>query len=204
MEPSKPQNASVSDPKAHGFLKESAFREYLVRIRNQDSIALSELYDQASGLVYSVAMRILDNVADSEEVVVDVFSQVWKSASTWDLGRGSVTAWLILLARSRALDRARWRKSRTSAETTVEDFQQFEANEPDAEQALSMKQQQARVRSAMSVLTSAQRQSLELAFFEGLTHQEISDRLGEPLGTVKSRIRTAMLRLKAELEGTVH
>ena len=76
MEPSKAQSAFVSDRKAHGFLKESAFREYLMRIQNQYAEALPQLYDEASGLVYSVAMRILDNVADAEEVVVDVFSQL--------------------------------------------------------------------------------------------------------------------------------
>ncbi|MBM3761730.1 MAG: hypothetical protein FJW36_15970 [Acidobacteria bacterium] len=84
-----------------------------MRIQNQDAEALSQLYDEASGLVYSVAMRIPDNVADAEVVVVDVFSQVWKSAASWDVGRGSVTAWLVLMARSRARDRVRWRKSRT-------------------------------------------------------------------------------------------
>ncbi|MBM3761729.1 MAG: hypothetical protein FJW36_15965 [Acidobacteria bacterium] len=86
----------------------------------------------------------------------------------------------------------------------MEDFQHFETSEPDAERMVAEKQQQTRVRSAMLVLTVTQRESLELAFFEGLTHQEISERLREPLGTVKSRIRTAMLRLKLELEGTVH
>lgn len=174
-----------------------------MRIIQHDSVALSQLYDEAAGLVFSVALRILENRADAEEVVVDVFSQVWNCSKDWDSSRGSVTAWLILLSRSRALDRARWRKSRTAAESHDPNWTAVASPEQSAEYRVAVLEQQQKVRRAMECLAENQRSALEMAFFEGLTHQEIADRLGEPLGTVKSRIRVAMLKMKSFLEGTL-
>lgn len=171
------------------------------QIKNGNAEALSKLYDEASGLIFSVALRILENRADAEEVTLDVFTQAWKTATTWEASRGSVTAWLVLLARSRSLDRVRWRKSRSGAEVAETESHTFIAGGRSAEELIEVRQQQERVHLALGQLTDAQRKSLELAFFGGLTHQEIAEKLSEPLGTVKSRIRMAMIKLKDVLEG---
>lgn len=182
-------------------MKETAWVELMQEIKNGNVDALSKLYDEASGLVFSVAFRILENRADAEEVTLDVFTQAWKTASTWDTARGSVTAWLVLLARSRSLDRVRWRKSRSGAEVADTALNTFAASGRSAEELIEVRQQQERVQTALGQLNAAQRKSLDLAFFGGLTHQEIAEKLGEPLGTVKSRIRSAMIKMKDVLEG---
>ncbi len=182
-------------------MKETAWVELMQEIKNGNVDELSKLYDEASGLVFSVALRILENRADAEEVTLDVFTQAWKTASTWDTARGSVTAWLVLLARSRALDRVRWRKSRSGAEVADTALNTFAASGRSAEELIEVRQQQERVQTALAQLNAAQRKSLDLAFFGGLTHQEIAEKLGEPLGTVKSRIRSAMIKMKEVLEG---
>lgn len=182
-------------------MKETAWVELMQEIKKGNADALSKLYDEASGLVFSVALRILENRADAEEVTLDVFTQAWKTASTWDTARGSVTAWLVLLARSRSLDRVRWRKSRSGAEVADTALNTYAASGRSAEELIEVRQQQERVQTALAQLNAAQRKSLDLAFFGGLTHQEIAEKLGEPLGTVKSRIRSAMIKMKDVLEG---
>lgn len=172
------------------------------QIQNGSADALGHLYDEASPLVFSVAFKILANRADAEEVTLDVFTQVWKNPSSWDVARGSATAWLVLMARSRALDRLRWLKSRSGpAEVPEIILAALPSPEHNAETVAEAKQQQARIQGALAQLTPEQKQALELAFYSGLTHQELSEQLGEPLGTVKSRIRTAMIKLKESLKG---
>jgi RNA polymerase sigma-70 factor (ECF subfamily) len=174
----------------------------VLQIQKGNSEALGHLYDEASGLVFSVAFKILANRADAEEVTLDVFTQVWKNPSSWDAGRGSATAWLVLMARSRALDRLRWLKSRSGPGEVPEIIlATLPSAEHNAETAAEANQQQARIQGALAQLSSEQKQALELAFYSGLTHQEISDQLGEPLGTIKSRIRAAMIKLKESLKG---
>ncbi len=171
----------------------------MMAIRQGDMTALASLYDEASPLVYSLALRIVGNSADAEEVTADVFTQVWKNAGSWDGTRGTATSWLILLARSRSLDKLRWRKSRTRLEEAVDAHVLAATSADDAETAYATAERRQRVQYALAGLTEAQREVLELAFFAGLTHQEIAERLAEPLGTVKSRIRTAMLKMKEVL-----
>lgn len=201
MNPSKTDWGDVPEPKGIGFFREAVWAEFMTQLQKGQVDALSALYDEASGLVFSVAFRILGNRADAEEVTLDVFTQVWRTAAKWDPARGSTTAWLVLLARSRALDRFRWRNSRTDAELPAVHLQGIQSQESGAQQLLEFQMQQEIVKKAMGILSPAQRNALELAFFGGLTHQQIAERLGEPLGTVKSRIRDAMIRLKNELEG---
>jgi RNA polymerase sigma-70 factor, ECF subfamily len=149
-------------------------------------------------LVFSVALRILENRDDAEEVTLDVYTQVWNQAAAWDSKRGSVTAWLVLLARSRALDRARRR--RTAAPLADLDGRTIVSPEQGPEELLAVQERREGVRRILAQLPEAQRLVLDLAFFGGLTQQAISEQLGEPLGTVKWRIRTAMQRLKELLE----
>ena len=201
MNPSETDQGAVADPKRIGFLREAAWCEFMTQIQKGQVEYLTALYDEASGLVFSVVFRILSNRADAEEVTLDVFTQVWRSAAKWDPERGSATAWLVLLARSRALDRLRWRSSRTDAELTAVHLRGLESGVEGAQQLLELQMQQEIVKKAMRILSPAQRNALELAFFGGLTHLQIAESLGEPLGTVKSRIRDALIRLKNELEG---
>jgi RNA polymerase sigma-70 factor (ECF subfamily) len=197
MNPSKTHRPDVPHVKGIGFLRDAVWSEFMTQVQSGQTESLAALYDEASGLVFSVAYRILGNRADAEEVTLDVFTQVWRSSSKWDPTRGSTTAWLVMLARSRALDHLRRRSSRTGTE-------HLQGLEPAAESTshlMEIRMQQDLVQKALMVLSPAQRSSLELAFFAGLTHQQIAESLGEPLGTVKSRIRDAMIRLKKELEG---
>lgn len=159
------------------------------RLASGDQGALAEFYDLYGGLVNALALRILRDGADAEDVVQEVFLQAWRQAARFDAGRGSAEAWLCTIARSRSLDRLRRRVSRREdpseaapAPTAV----------PRNEEALA-------VRKAIAGLSEDQRRALELAYYEGLSQSEIAARLGEPLGTVKTRIRTAMLRLREVL-----
>jgi RNA polymerase sigma-70 factor (ECF subfamily) len=156
------------------------------RLRAGDQGALVELYDSYAGLINGLALRILRHTSDAEDVVQEVFVQVWRQAERFDPARGSVEAWLCTIARSRALDRLRRREARREepsesapAPTAV----------PSTAEALA-------VRKALDCLSTDQRRALELAYYEGLSQSEIAERLAEPLGTVKTRIRTAMIRLR--------
>jgi RNA polymerase sigma-70 factor, ECF subfamily len=162
--------------------KESLLR----RLAAGETAALGEFYDAFAGLVNGLALRILRDAADAEDVVQEVFLQVWRQAARFDPTRGSVEAWLCIIARTRALDRLRRRTARR--EDPEDEAPSFSAT-PKSAEALA-------VRKALDGLTPDQRKALELAYFEGLTQSEIAERLGEPLGTIKTRIRTAMIRLR--------
>lgn len=161
-----------------------------------DMEAAAELYDRYAGHVYALARRIVRNDSDAEDVVQEVFSQVWRTASRYDRTRGSVLGWLLMITRTRAIDAIRARKSRPDL---------TDAASPDAlpaaeaRDALELAEQAALVRDALLSLPPAQRTALELAYYEGLTQSEIADRLSEPLGTVKTRIRTALMSLRGRL-----
>jgi len=158
----------------------------LRRLAAGDHAALGEVYDRYAGLVNGLALRILRNTAEAEEVVQEVFVQIWRQAVRFDPARGSVEAWICTMARTRALDRLRRRTSRREepGESTP-----GASEMPRTVEALAVKK-------ALESLSPDQRMALELAYYEGLTQSEIAERLGEPLGTVKTRIRTAMIRLR--------
>ena len=171
----------------------------MVRIARGDHGALAELYDRNARLVFSLALRILQNRADAEDIVQDVFAQVWAQAGRYDNTRGAVAAWMLTMARSRAIDKLRSRSARpeiASEARIVEDVP--DAAERQDLQLLSAEQVET-LRGALNELPAAQRVALELAYYEGLTHAEIADRLSEPLGTVKTRIRQAVIRLRESL-----
>jgi RNA polymerase sigma-70 factor (ECF subfamily) len=165
-----------------------------------DQSALAALYDESSSLAYSLAMRLLGDTADAEEVTLDVYTQVWRTAASYDRARGSVVSWLVTLARSRAIDRLRSRANRTQREQPILEFSDFEAVTASPEQQVAFSQRSQRVRAAMASLAPEQSEALQLAFFSGLSHSELAKRLGQPLGTVKSRIRSGMMKLRMELE----
>jgi RNA polymerase sigma-70 factor (ECF subfamily) len=171
----------------------------LVRLARGDQSALAELYDRHARPIYSLALRILREQADAEDIVQEVFAQAWNQAARFDTSRGAVAAWLLMMARSRAIDRLRARRSRPETATDAETVERM----PDAavrqDLQLLSSEQVDMLKTALDGLPAPQREALELAYYEGLTHTEIADRLSEPLGTVKTRIRQAVIRLRESL-----
>jgi RNA polymerase sigma-70 factor (ECF subfamily) len=168
--------------------------------------AASLLYDRHAAVMYGLALRMTGEPADAEEVVLDAFGQAWRDASRYDGARGSVAAWLVTIVRTRALDlvRARSRRARladSAATSSVPVAMGGGIELPDEQVAAS--ERAVAVTSALDVLPPPQRRAIELAFFEGLTHQEVAERLAEPLGTVKTRIRLGMIKLRDTLRGLV-
>ena len=178
---------------------EAVWRRYLEKTAGGDDRAFASFYDESSRLVHSVAMRFLADKADADEVTLDVFTQVWRSASVFDAKRGTVTAWLVTMARSRAIDKLRSISTKVQKQEPIGDG--FELVEPrdTPEQTSLLNQQRRKVQSALAKLPADQFSAINLAFFEDLSHQEISNRLRLPLGTVKTRIRLGMIRLREYL-----
>ncbi|HEX4008210.1 MAG TPA: sigma-70 family RNA polymerase sigma factor [Acidobacteriaceae bacterium] len=166
------------------------------RMMAGDENALSALYDRYSGMLFGMLVRVLRDPQAAEEILQDLFLQLWRGAARFDATRGSLPAWLMVIGRNRALSRLRTRAYREAAE----DIDAFPANAvpssvnlaDEAERSLLME----KLRTAMAALPGEQRQAVELAYFEGMTQTEIAARTGSPLGTVKSRVRTAMQSLK--------
>jgi len=165
-----------------------------------DERAAARLYDRHAAVVYGLALRIVKEVADAEEVVIEAFAQAWREAARFDASRGSVIGWLTTIARTRSLDliRSRQRRERvTDAASTMLDAPAAMSEGFRAPDALVEETDRASaLAEAMRELPDAQRSAIELAFFEGLTHPEVAERLKEPLGTVKTRIRLGMLKLR--------
>jgi RNA polymerase sigma-70 factor (ECF subfamily) len=172
------------------------------QLLRRDVNAFEELYERHSRIVYSLVLRILRQGTTAEEVVQDVFLQLWRNSARYDLSRPFVP-WLLTLARNRALDHLRLKSERQRRrEEQTEEFPQIATAPPEYEKALDEKRRAERVRSLMGSLPAAQKKAIELAYFEGLSHSEIAASLQEPLGTVKSWIRNGLLRLKEGLQST--
>ena len=165
------------------------------RVVEGDESALASLYDRYGGLVYSVARRILSDAQAAEELLQDIFYQLWRRASGFDPTRGSLAGWLLVIARNRAISLLR-----RSNPSITEELSELKVASPwNLESATAQNQLMARVKTALEKLPPPQRQALELAYFEGLTHTEIAQRTGDPLGTVKTRVRAALESLKKAL-----
>jgi RNA polymerase sigma-70 factor, ECF subfamily len=166
-----------------------------------DERAIGALYDRYGAVLYAVAYRIVGQRADAEEVVVDAFAQAWRDAPRFEATRGSVAGWLTMIARSRALDlvRARSRRERMTASAAAErpgDSPGLGGWRADPAGAYDLDERRRQVRQAVQTLSPPQRQAIELAFFEGLSQSEIAERLQEPLGTIKTRVRLGMQKLR--------
>ena len=178
---------------------DAEWSDFIERAAAGEQQALAKLYDSSSRLTYSIALRILGNQADAEEVTADVYSQVWRSAKDYSPLRGSPSTWLVMLARSRALDRLRSRATRDRVETALDQVQELRFSGDAPEQAAVLNQRRDKIRQAMSTLGAEQRQAIELAFLSGMSHSELAEKLGQPLGTVKTRIRLGMAKLREAL-----
>lgn len=181
-------------------MRDSAWKEWVDRAAGGDQSGLAALYDESSPLVYSVALRMLGRKEDAEEVTLDVYTQVWRTAASYDPSRGTVAAWLVTQARSRAIDRMRARDRRMEREQPMVKFFDRGVDAPSPEQESQAGQRRRRVFAALATLAPEQREAIQLAFFSDLTHSELANQLGQPLGTVKSRIRLGMMKLREQLE----
>jgi RNA polymerase sigma-70 factor, ECF subfamily len=182
---------------------EEAQAQLLRRIAVQDRQALGEFYDQTAAPFFSTAFRILGDSHEAEEVVQDVFVQIWNRASTFDGALGTPFHWALGIVRNRSIDclRARQRRSRLLQEMVEQSPTEPDAP-PDNQFALN-EEEVTEVRQALKDLPLEQRQSIEMAFFAGMTHAEIASQLGQPLGTIKARIRRGMLKLRESLQAYV-
>jgi len=178
----------------------SADAALMRRLLQRDVGAFEELYDRHSRLVYALVLRILQQAATAEEVVQDVFLQLWRNTALYDGSRGPFVPWLLTVARSRALDQLRLNSERQRRREDQTDELPPLVAIPDFEGSLDEKRRATRVRELMNSLHPQQRRAIELAYFEGLSHSEIANALKEPLGTVKSWIRNGLLRLKEGLQ----
>jgi RNA polymerase sigma-70 factor, ECF subfamily len=174
----------------------------LQRAASGDSAGLAALYDRHGRAVYSLALRILGNEGDGEEVTQDVFAQAWRRAGQYDASRGTVAGWLLVMARTRAIDRFRARRVRPEGRIQDDDgvtLQRLPATAPDMASEMIAGERGRRVREALEALPFLQRVAIELAYFEGLSQREIAERLEQPLGTVKTRMRLGLLKLRDAL-----
>ncbi len=172
------------------------------RLLQRDVSAFEELYDRHSRIVFALVLRIVRQASTSEEVVQDVFLALWRNAAQYDQSRGPFVPWLLTLARNRALDQLRLKSERQRRREDQADELPPVVTMPDFEGSLDEERRAKRVRELMASLNPQQKRAIELAYFEGLSHSEIADALKEPLGTVKSWIRTGLLRLKEGLQAT--
>jgi RNA polymerase sigma-70 factor (ECF subfamily) len=172
------------------------------RMAAGDQDALGELYDRYARLLYSLALRIVGERAEAEDVLQEAFAQAWRQASRFEAGRGTVAGWLVTVTRSRALDRLRQRRARPEAGADS-DFDRRNIADPALAVDLQLvtAEQAQRVRRALAALSDDQRVPLELAYYEGLSQSEIAAQLGVPLGTIKTRMRQTLRKLRDALAG---
>lgn len=178
--------------------------ELLRRIAARDRAAFAEFYDRHSALLFSIAFRILNNASEAEDVLQETFVQIWEKAGSFDPKLGKTTSWAVVLVRNKAIDRLRAarRRSRLAEEAGVESAMAGETSEP-ANAAIYGREKAKLIQSAMGGLPAEQRQAIELAYFSGLTQFEVAEKLREPLGTIKARIRRGLLKLRDQLEGVL-
>lgn len=177
--------------------------ELVGRIAVGDTAALAELYDRYAGLLLALGRRVLNDASDAEEVLQEVFLQVWNQASRYQPTRSSVSTWLTLITRSRAIDRLRTRQVATRTITTLQQQNPARHTSHEGMGSVLTVQRRKRLRQELHELPPEQAQVLELAFYQGMTQSEIALELGIPLGTVKTRALLAMKKLRKALEAEI-
>jgi RNA polymerase sigma-70 factor (ECF subfamily) len=181
-----------------GFPAPETREDLLARVARGDQGAFAELYDQTSSRVLGLVQRVLVDHAQSEEVTQEVFLEIWQAAPRYSADRGSAITWILTLAHRRAVDRVRASESSRQRDLRIGVRDHVDGYDEVAEQ-VEIRLENVRVERALSRLSDAQREAVTLAYYGGLTQSEVSDRLGIPLGTVKTRLRDGMIRLRNEL-----
>jgi RNA polymerase sigma-70 factor, ECF subfamily len=170
--------------------------DLMERISQRDAEALGALYDRYAGLIFTLGLRILHDRGAAEELVSDVFLEIWRRAPRYDPGRGAPMTYLVTLGRSRAIDRRRSASSRSRGQASTDVGPDTPSAAPGPPASAVVDENAQRVRSAIGQLEPIYRQAVELAFFDGLTHSQIAERLDKPLGTIKTYIRQGLIRLR--------
>jgi len=178
--------------------KEIEWKNLISEIAAGSESALKSLYNDTISIVYALVSRIVSNKDEADEVALDVYKYVWDKASDYDPTRSSPSTWLIMIARSRAIDKIRQRSSRIRFESTIEN--DVVNNKPDSEDSFMAIEKRKLVQEALLQLSPKQRRVIELAYFYQLSQSEISNMLDMPIGSVKSTIRLAMVKLKESLK----
>jgi len=159
-------------------------------LKTGDQGAMAELYDRYSSVVYAVALRVLGDTGAAEDVLQEVFLQLWRNPGAFDAARGSLGSWLAVITRNRAIDSLRKRRPETDIEDVVLAVAPDFAGEADRARVAE------KVRNVIGSMAPAQRGAMEMAYWEGMSHSEIADKTGEPLGTIKTRIRAGLIALR--------
>jgi len=170
----------------------------LQKVGEGDRQSFEALYDKFSGVLFSTAYKVLNNSQDAQDVLQDVFVQIWEKAGLYDSARGKPLTWAMTMTRNKAIDRLRSAQRRTRLKGEAEKEADISNEEwaSDASDEVSALERSGAVRDAVMLLSKDQREAIEMAFFRGLTQNEIADALDQPLGTVKARIRRGMMKLK--------
>lgn len=182
-------------------------QHWLEQVLQGEQAGLSCLFSHYSARVFSIALRILRNEQDAEEAVADVFAQVWRRAADFDSSRGTIDAWILRLAHSRSIDRLRRRRARPDLDTALhpdDPSAPYEVARDPAQELLAGLESQSLVRHAFAILKPEQQRCVALAFLEGMSHQEVAERIGMPLGTVKSHVRRGLMAMRAYLRERGH
>lgn len=193
--PSNPIRASERSLNSDLDRLQAANDEFLLeRVRANDQKAMADIFDRYGSLVYSVSLRVLKDPGQAEDVMQEIFFQLWKNPNTFVQGRGSLGAWLAVVARNRAIDVLRRRKPTDSVDEVVL------VSKTNISSEIERNIMVEKIRDLMKSLPAEQQKSVELAFFEGLSHAEVAAKTGDPLGTVKTRIRLALISLRKAIQ----
>ena len=184
---------AVTNVSAGGVQQEA--RRVVARMADGDSAAVGQLYDTYAQTLYTYAVRLIGNRTDAEDVVQEVFTQAWRQAGRYDAARATVVGWLLMMTRTRALDRLRAQRARPDQMAPAA-LPELPSGGPGQEVQVLTDEAIARLRAALDGLGDSLRTPIELAYYEDLSQSEIAERLGQPLGTVKTRMRTALMRLR--------
>jgi len=185
------ENRSLSTAAQNQGLNDGAL---ISAIRSGNQQAMAQLYDRYSSVVYSVALRVLGETSAAEDVLQEIFMQLWRNPGAFDSGRGNLAPWLAVIARNRAVDTLRKRRPQTEMTETLVSVEPDMAGDADRGRTVE------KVRAVLKEMPAPQRSALEMAYFEGYSHSEISEKTGDPLGTIKTRIRTGLILLRKAVE----
>jgi RNA polymerase sigma-70 factor (ECF subfamily) len=169
-------------------------KSLMERVRAREQRAMTVVFDRYAGLVYSVALRVLSDSGQAEDVMQEIFFQLWRNPDSFSSAKGSLATWLVVVARNRAIDQLRQRRPSEPVDEVALASPTNLASEAERNRMMQ------RIRGILREMPEDNVRSLEMAFFEGLTHSEIAEKTGQPLGTIKTRIRSALISLRKRLE----